>query len=237
MEPRSADEASAGEGRERTATGRLGRLASWAAGLLALAFCALFAWRASAVSKPLPQDANHSNLYKRALERALDDSRKSPARRAKIHRHRPADKDKPRVQQHTEVDHPSSPRPAPEAHASLLDRGKQLFDDKQYAEALKVFLQAARTNPDDYLAHCRCGDAYLRLGMAPQAIASYRKGYQLNPRFTIALHGVAQAYLALEKPEEAIQAYEQALQARPDDQAAAKAIRALRQSREIPPED
>jgi len=217
MDPRLADHASTNEAPEknRTRTGRLGLIGAWAAGLVTAGAVGLFVWRASGVDRPLPADAEPSPLYKQTLERASQDERDVPAAQGAQHRGHAARPKRRRA-------------PAGRVGSALVDRGRELFNQGRYAEALRLFQQAVKQRPDDYLAHCCSGDAYIRLGMPRQALASYRKGFELNPRFSVALHGIAQAYLILGEPQEAMKAYEKALEIRPDDQAAARALRALR---------
>ncbi len=54
-------------------------------------------------------------------------------------------------------------------------------------------------------------------GKLEEAIAEYRSAIALDPRFTDALHGLAQAYLAKNDFEGAIAAAQQILELGPDD--------------------
>ncbi|WP_419728283.1 tetratricopeptide repeat protein [Lichenicola sp.] len=85
--------------------------------------------------------------------------------------------------------------------------------------ALQVSKAVLQRNPNDVPAMLRRGDAYLQLGDAPRAAASYRQALILQPRSVPALMGLGRVALASD-PAEAGARFSEALAVDPANQAA-----------------
>jgi tetratricopeptide (TPR) repeat protein len=63
----------------------------------------------------------------------------------------------------------------------LMQQGVQLFNEKKYAEATRLFEQAAAQAPEDAEVHFWLGAAYAEQGLDEKAIGSFQKVISLNP--------------------------------------------------------
>ena len=71
---------------------------------------------------------------------------------------------------------------SPEPAGVYIDRGIVAYDEKNYAEALKNFLEALRIDPESAEARYFVGIAYLALDKTDEAIAHLEKARRLDPK-------------------------------------------------------
>jgi tetratricopeptide (TPR) repeat protein len=93
------------------------------------------------------------------------------------------------------------------AGASMQEQGKM-------TEALELYQQALRIDPDDAEAHCNLGAALAQTGKIKEAIAQYELALQIRSEYAEANCNLGVALAQTGKIEEAIAQYELALQIR-----------------------
>jgi len=101
--------------------------------------------------------------------------------------------------------------------ASLVAKGKELFQNDQDQQAADAFQQAIRLHPDFAEAHLRLGMAYAALEKKAEAEGSYKKAIELfkkivqaNPKDETAFFYLGEAHSLLHQDEEAARAFRQA---------------------------
>jgi peptidoglycan/xylan/chitin deacetylase (PgdA/CDA1 family)/uncharacterized caspase-like protein len=109
--------------------------------------------------------------------------------------------------------------PTPTA-SSLNDQGMVFYKQKQYPEALKLFLAAAELDPTHALATTNAGFVYYKLGQYEEALAWFAKALRLDPQRGIAYVNLGDAYLKLGRTTEAKQAFEKYLALAPSGRSA-----------------
>jgi Flp pilus assembly protein TadD len=77
--------------------------------------------------------------------------------------------------------HPSGRKVPPQLLSSL---GYRLLLESNLADAVKVFTANVELYPENANAHDSLGEAYMKTGKNAEAIASYRKSLQLDPKNT-----------------------------------------------------
>jgi len=90
-----------------------------------------------------------------------------------------------------------------------------LHQNGQHEEARKMLLQAIKIRPGDAMLHGSLGAAYLGLGRADDAVASYARAAALEPANTFVLLGLAEALRGLGRLEDMVHAYRRALECEP----------------------
>jgi peptidoglycan/xylan/chitin deacetylase (PgdA/CDA1 family)/tetratricopeptide (TPR) repeat protein len=110
---------------------------------------------------------------------------------------------------------PPQPSAKPPTAVEYNDRGMVLFREKQYAEALKSFLEAARLNPTNALAANNVGYTYFKMNQHDQSVQWFQKTIAIDQRRAIAYANLGDAYLALGRRPDARSAYEKYLELQP----------------------
>jgi tetratricopeptide (TPR) repeat protein len=107
---------------------------------------------------------------------------------------------------------------------ALLDKGKQLYRDDQDTEAVDVFQQAVKLDPDLAEAHFRLALSYEALDKREdaelqyeKAVEAYKKHLDANPDDAEAHYNLGQTYANLGNYSEAIRSYRQATKLKTDD--------------------
>jgi len=97
----------------------------------------------------------------------------------------------------------------------LIARGLSYAKGGLYTEAIKVYNQAIRQNPDDVNAYNNRGSAYERAGDYHQAIADYDKAIELKPRDAEIYYNRGIAHGKADQPEHAIADFTKAIELNP----------------------
>jgi predicted Zn finger-like uncharacterized protein len=105
--------------------------------------------------------------------------------------------------------------------------GDRLRDREKAEAALDAYGRAADLNPDRAEPHAGRGLALMDMGQKLQAEAAFLQALKLNPRYGVALMGLAETYRNLGKNDEAKKYYEQYLDVLPSGPEAAVARQAL----------
>lgn len=101
---------------------------------------------------------------------------------------------------------------------ALFDWGRELFRKGQVAEALKVFREVARRDPQDDLGHAWTGYLLHRLGKQEVAIDSLKRALELRERSST-YNNLGNAHLEMGDVEAAIKAYRSSIRVvSPDEQ-------------------
>jgi tetratricopeptide (TPR) repeat protein len=123
--------------------------------------------------------------------------------------------------------------PAPKAPAKPHDfnfymyqadraRGRERFDD-----ALEAYSQASKLKPARAEPIAGRGLTQLDQGQKQAAVTSFQEALKLNPRYGVALMGLAEAYRALDMKEDAVKLYEKYLEVSPEGSEASVAKAAI----------
>jgi Flp pilus assembly protein TadD len=107
---------------------------------------------------------------------------------------------------------------------SLLDKGKELYNKDQDAEAVLAFMEAVRLDPGLAEAHFRLALGFESLGKREEAEAEYKKAVEAykkyldeNPDDSEAHYALGQTYAGLDQYSEAIRQYREATKLKEDD--------------------
>jgi predicted Zn finger-like uncharacterized protein len=133
---------------------------------------------------------------------------------------------------------PPPPKTAPRVARSephnfdyYMTQGYRLLENQSPTLALEAFGQAADLRPDRAEPFGGRGLALLRVGDLSQAEASFQEALKLNPKFGIAVIGLAKTYLAQGRRDKAADYYGKYLEILPDGPEANGAKLALKQLR------
>jgi len=110
--------------------------------------------------------------------------------------------------------------------------GGKIEEREQPRDALQLYQKAHELEPARPEPLAGRGLALLDLGQTAPAIAAFEQALQIDPRFGLALMGLAEAYRAEGKKEQAMRYYEKYLAVVPDGpkaQVARAAIKALQE--------
>ncbi|MBS1806679.1 MAG: DUF3421 domain-containing protein [Acidobacteria bacterium] len=99
----------------------------------------------------------------------------------------------------------------------FLDRGIQHYKNKQYAEAIPLFTQATKLNPNATAPWYNRAQAYYYSGNFDLAIADYSQAIRLNPNYLDALFQRGLAYNKKGNHDAAIADYSRGIQIAPND--------------------
>ena len=77
-----------------------------------------------------------------------------------------------------------------EALQSLLGAGKQAFDSRDYAGAINLLREYLQFNASDWSAYLTLGKAYWESGAMKDALSTFAKVLELNPRSSEALNAL-----------------------------------------------
>lgn len=108
-----------------------------------------------------------------------------------------------------------------------MSLGDKLREREKAEAALDAYGRAADLNPDRAEPHAGRGLALMDMGQKLQAEAAFLQALRLNPRYGVALMGLAETYRNQGKNEEAKKYYEQYLDVLPSGPEAAVARQAL----------
>ena len=94
--------------------------------------------------------------------------------------------------------------------------GNTLYEANRIPEAMDLFKQALRINPDNDAAYYNLGTALALTGRMSEAIDQYEQALRIKPNFAKAHNNLGNALLLTGRTSEAIDQYEQALLIRPN---------------------
>ena len=105
-----------------------------------------------------------------------------------------------------------------------LDKGRELYNNDQDAEAVLAFQEAVRLDPELAEAHFRLGLGYESLGKREEAegeykkaVAAYKKYFEGNENDPEAHYALGQTYANLGQFSEAVREYKEATKLKEDD--------------------
>lgn len=106
----------------------------------------------------------------------------------------------------------------------FLDKGKELYRNDRDTEAVQVFIEAVRLDPDLAEAHFRLALGYESVGKREEAEGEYKKAVETykkylteNPDDAEAHYALGQTYAGLGQFSEAIREYREATKRKEDD--------------------
>ncbi len=105
-----------------------------------------------------------------------------------------------------------------ESYKTLIYKGNQNFDKKNYDAASSRYAEAAKVNEKDFTAHYNLGNALYKNGKYDEAKAEFEKAEKLSqtlPDKSAALYNLGNAHMQLRDTEKASQLYKQALKQDP----------------------
>ena len=102
---------------------------------------------------------------------------------------------------------------------SKNEEGNQLYEAKQYPEALKKYTEAQLEAPDSPQLHYNLGNVFFRQGEIDKAREEYRRALaaadaSLDPR---AVYNLGNTFLSQQQYKEAVEAYQRTLKLSPKD--------------------
>jgi Flp pilus assembly protein TadD len=100
--------------------------------------------------------------------------------------------------------------------SALMQRGKDLYDQGRYEDAVRVYSEVVRLKPDNEAAQSNLGSSYFRLQQIDNALAAFREAVRLNPNDAEALQNLGAGLAALGNYDDAIQQYLKAVAINPD---------------------
>jgi tetratricopeptide (TPR) repeat protein len=113
----------------------------------------------------------------------------------------------------TEYYTPSSQDKAKQAY----DKGKGLYEAKDYPKALEAFREVIKTEPKYASAHNYLGLTYKKLGLYDEAAQAYVKAIQLQPQNYVFLFNLGMLMYAANSYDNAATAFQKAIQIKPED--------------------
>ena len=99
---------------------------------------------------------------------------------------------------------------------SLFDRALELANRGRYAEAIKVWEQALKIDPENPKAQNNLGIALVRTGQLPEAIAHLERAVELKPEYAEAHANLGEALSMAARTEEAMAHWRRAVELNPD---------------------
>ncbi len=100
---------------------------------------------------------------------------------------------------------------------AFFNRGDNLYDEKQYDQAIDAFTQAILLKPDYPDAYNERGMAYDEKGEYDLAIQDYTQSVKLNPKYAAAYYNRGISYANKGDYDQAVLDYTRALKLKPDD--------------------
>ena len=116
-------------------------------------------------------------------------------------------------------------RGEPEFATNHVELGKVLARQGRNADALEVYAQAARIEPNDFQIHHAMGILHRREGNLQSATEAYSRALELQPRHVASATRLGQVLLELGRYPEAAQIFTHALRVDPQNAAAAEGLR------------
>ncbi len=107
---------------------------------------------------------------------------------------------------------------AQENYNTLIFKGNQQFDKKNYDNASSKYMEAAKLNEKDFTAHYNLGNALYKRKMYDEAKAEFEKAEKLAttiPDKSAALYNSGNAYMQKNDSKKAAELYKQALKLDP----------------------
>ena len=107
---------------------------------------------------------------------------------------------------------------AQENYNTLIFKGNQQFDKKNYDNASSKYMEAAKLNEKDFTAHYNLGNALYKRKMYDEAKAEFEKAEKLAttiPDKSAALYNSGNAYMQKNDSKEAAELYKQAFKQDP----------------------
>ena len=92
----------------------------------------------------------------------------------------------------------------------------ELIKQQQFDDAVKICLSLAETYPSSAVLNINLGKCYFELGQMEQAISSYKKATEYQPKWEIGFTLLGQIYSFQENVDQAIKAYKKAISLNPD---------------------
>lgn len=115
---------------------------------------------------------------------------------------------------------------------TLLGQADRLREREKLDAALDTYGRAADLAPTRAEPYAGRGLVLLDMGQKPQAEAAFREALKLNPRYAVAVMGLAETYRAMGRNEDAIRYYEKYLDILPNGPEAAVAKSAISRLKE-----
>ncbi len=99
---------------------------------------------------------------------------------------------------------------------ALMRRGKDLYDQNRFDDAVMVYQEVIRLKPDNQAAQSNLGSAYFRLQRLDEALQAFRTAVRLNPNDAEARQNLGAGLAATGGYDAAITEYIQAVTLKPD---------------------
>ncbi|MBX5484654.1 MAG: tetratricopeptide repeat protein [Myxococcaceae bacterium] len=115
---------------------------------------------------------------------------------------------------------------------ALIAQGDRLRERERLEAALDAYGKAADLAPTRAEPYAGRGLVLLDMGQRSQAEAAFRQALKLNPRYAVAVMGLAETYRAMGRKEDAIKYYQQYLDILPNGPEAAVAKSAIQRLKE-----
>src|SRR6266850_4754717 len=110
--------------------------------------------------------------------------------------------------------------PLPDDPAKLLNIGNTMLERGYPAEAIRIYLEALKKNPEDEEAHFSLGFAYLRQQMTNEAIKHYEESLRIFPDYAEAHNNLGNIFVGQRKYDQAIEHFSAALKLSPENSSA-----------------
>jgi tetratricopeptide (TPR) repeat protein len=99
--------------------------------------------------------------------------------------------------------------------AVKLQEGLEFRNEGEFGKAIEAYRQVITVNPENSLAYCWLGYAYLQQGLNTEAIASLRRSIEIDPLFADAHYNLAYALWKADRPDAAASELKQAFEIDP----------------------
>jgi tetratricopeptide (TPR) repeat protein len=99
---------------------------------------------------------------------------------------------------------------------ALMRRGKDLYDQSRFDDAVTVYKEVLRLAPDNQAAQSNLGSTYFRLQRLDEALQAFREAVRLNPNDAEARQNLGAGLAATGSYDAAITEYIQATTLKPD---------------------
>lgn len=114
---------------------------------------------------------------------------------------------------------------AQENYKTLVFKGNQQFDKKDYESSSSKYMEAVQLNDKEFMAHYNLGNSLYKRKMYEEAQAEFEKAEKLSttlPDKSASLYNLANTYMQKEDSEKAADLYKQALKQDPYNEAIRK---------------
>ena len=108
--------------------------------------------------------------------------------------------------------------------------GTKLFKEQRYPEAIKMYSEAIKRNPNDYLAYSNKAACYQKLGEHPYAIKEAEKCIEIKPDFVKGYNRKAFSHYCMKEYNKALTEYERALKVEPNNEEAMSGIQSTQRA-------